>query len=42
MSGAGPEETHNPAKGWSKGPLTILGIVVLCFAVFFLVYALLM
>ncbi|MGW0908823.1 DUF6480 family protein [Streptomyces sp. NPDC002853] len=40
MSGAGPEETHNPSKGWSKGPLAlIIGLVVLV-AAFFLVYAL--
>ncbi|MWA09377.1 hypothetical protein E5671_09365 [Streptomyces sp. BA2] len=40
MSGAGPEETHNPPKGWSKGPVTvILGLAVLI-AAFFLVYAL--
>lgn len=40
MSGAGPEETHNPPKGWSKGPLAlIIGLVVLV-AAFFLVYAL--
>lgn len=42
LSGAGPSETHNPAKGWSKAPVIILGVVVLCFAVFFLAYALLM
>lgn len=40
MSGAGPDETHNPSKGWSKGPLAlIIGLVVLV-AAFFLVYAL--
>jgi hypothetical protein len=40
MSEAGPEETHNPPKGWAKGPLTvIIGLVVLV-AAFFLVYAL--
>ncbi|MER6631207.1 DUF6480 family protein [Streptomyces sp. NPDC000987] len=40
MPGAGPRETHNPTKGWAKGPLIlILGLVVLC-AAFFLAYAL--
>lgn len=40
MSGAGPRETHNPHKGWAKGPLTlIIGLVVLI-AAFFLVFAL--
>lgn len=40
MSGAGPEETHNPPKGWAKGPMAaIIGLVVLV-AAFFLVYAL--
>ncbi|MET7362444.1 DUF6480 family protein [Streptomyces sp. NPDC005562] len=39
MPGAGPEETHNPPKGWSKGPLAlIIGLAVLI-AAFFLVYA---
>ncbi|MGW0534995.1 DUF6480 family protein [Streptomyces sp. NPDC003032] len=40
MSGAGPAETHNPPKGWAKGPLAlIIGFAVLI-AAFFLVYAL--
>lgn len=40
MSGAGPDEAHNPPKGWSKGPLAvIIGLAVLV-AAFFLVYAL--
>ncbi|MFE4723314.1 DUF6480 family protein [Streptomyces sp. NPDC056728] len=39
MSGAGPQETCNPSKGWAKAPLTlIIGLVVLV-AAFFLVYA---
>ncbi|MGW6274794.1 DUF6480 family protein [Streptomyces sp. NPDC055060] len=39
MSGAGPHETHNPSKGWAKGPLAlIIGLAVL-FAAFFLVHA---
>jgi hypothetical protein len=40
--GAGPEETHNPAKGWAKGPLIILAVVVLVFAVYFLAWALML
>ncbi|MFE5027702.1 DUF6480 family protein [Streptomyces sp. NPDC056656] len=40
MSGAGPDETHNPFRGWARAPLTlILGLAVLV-AAFFLVYAL--
>ncbi|WP_345618493.1 DUF6480 family protein [Streptomyces ziwulingensis] len=40
MPGAGPLETHNPTKGWGKGPLTaILGLVLLV-AAGFLAYAL--
>lgn len=40
LSGAGPEETpHNPTKGWAKGPVIVLGIVVLCFVIFFVAYA---
>ncbi|MCX4703519.1 DUF6480 family protein [Streptomyces sp. NBC_01352] len=39
MPEAGPQETHNPPKGWAKAPLTlILGLAVLI-AAFFLVYA---
>jgi hypothetical protein len=37
LSGTGPRETYNPAKGWTKGPLTILMIVVVLFAVCFIV-----
>ncbi|MGW8379035.1 DUF6480 family protein [Streptomyces sp. ODS28] len=32
---AGPEETHNPSHGWAATPLVLLGIVVLCFVIFF-------
>ncbi|MFF5104057.1 DUF6480 family protein [Streptomyces sp. NPDC000134] len=36
---AGPQETHNPTKGWAKAPLAvILGLVVLI-AAGFLAYA---
>lgn len=40
MPGAGPQETHNPTKGWAKGPLTAIIAVVVLVAAFFLVYAL--
>ncbi|WP_030610573.1 DUF6480 family protein [Streptomyces sclerotialus] len=36
---AGPEETYNPAKGWAKGPLIAIGIVVVLCVVFFVAYA---
>ena len=38
-SGAGPQETHNPPKGWAKGPLTLILIVVVLCAAFFLAFA---
>ncbi|NJQ02638.1 DUF6480 family protein [Streptomyces zingiberis] len=35
LSESGPEETpHNPPKGWSRGPLIVIAVVVLLFAVF--------
>ena len=37
---AGPRETHNPTKGWGKAPLTIILVVVVLIAAFFLAYAL--
>jgi hypothetical protein len=36
---AGPRETHNPAKGWGKGPLTLIIALVVLVAAFFLAYA---
>ncbi len=39
LSGAGPRETHNPTRGWAKGPLVLIALVVLLFAVGFLAYA---
>ncbi|WP_344534904.1 DUF6480 family protein [Streptomyces albiaxialis] len=33
---AGPDESHNPAKGWSKAPVALIAVIVVCFAVFFL------
>ncbi|GAB3646625.1 DUF6480 family protein [Streptomyces sparsus] len=38
-SGAGPDETHNPTKGWAKAPLTMILLVTALVAAFFLVYA---
>lgn len=40
LPGAGPLETHNPAKGWAKGPLTAILALCVLVAAFFLVYAL--
>ncbi|RFU85507.1 hypothetical protein DY218_17175 [Streptomyces triticagri] len=40
LSGAGPEETHNPTKGWAKAPLTLILLLAFCVAAFFLAYAL--
>ncbi|GGT46042.1 DUF6480 family protein [Streptomyces purpureus] len=37
-SGAGPYEPRN--RGWGKGPLFAISVVVLLIAAFFLVYAL--
>ncbi|WP_328868855.1 DUF6480 family protein [Streptomyces sp. NBC_00287] len=34
------KETYNPAKGWAKGPLFIIMIVVVLCAAFFLAFAL--
>ncbi|MGK5628736.1 DUF6480 family protein [Streptomyces sp. URMC 123] len=38
-SGAGPRETYNPTKGWAKGPLFLILLVVALCAAFFLAYA---
>ncbi len=35
-----PRETHNPTKGWSKGPLTVIIVLAVLIAAFFLAYAL--
>ncbi|MGP4092163.1 DUF6480 family protein [Streptomyces sp. KR55] len=40
MPGAGPRETHNPTKGWAKGPLTLIIVLVVLVAAFFLAYGL--
>ncbi|MET7695456.1 DUF6480 family protein [Streptomyces sp. NPDC005483] len=39
LPGAGPQETHNPTKGWAKGPLALILLLVVLVAAFFLVYA---
>ncbi|MER6807115.1 MULTISPECIES: DUF6480 family protein [Streptomyces] len=40
MPEAGPYETHNPTKGWAKGPMTAILVLVALIAAFFLAYAL--
>ncbi|WP_149182183.1 DUF6480 family protein [Streptomyces sp. TRM49041] len=35
LPGAGPEETHNPPKGWAKAPLALILTVVLLVAALF-------
>ncbi|MEU6182329.1 DUF6480 family protein [Streptomyces coeruleorubidus] len=40
MPEAGPQETHNPPKGWAKAPLAVILALVVLIAAFFLVYAL--
>ncbi|MFB8246875.1 DUF6480 family protein [Streptomyces sp. NPDC055952] len=40
MPEALPRETHNPAKGWAKGPLAVIIVVSVLIAAFFLAYAL--
>jgi hypothetical protein len=37
--GAGPDERHNPAKGWSKTPVILLALLVAAFLVYFLAWA---
>ncbi|MBV7699758.1 DUF6480 family protein [Streptomyces sp. TRM70350] len=38
MPGALPRETHNPPKGWAKAPLTLIIVVAVLVAAFFLAY----
>jgi hypothetical protein len=38
-SGAGPEETHNPERGWAAAPLAVIGVMVVLVAAFFFAYA---
>jgi hypothetical protein len=40
MPEAGPQETHNPPKGWAKAPMAVILALVVLIAAFFLVYAL--
>ncbi|MEV6182682.1 DUF6480 family protein [Streptomyces sp. NPDC052016] len=40
MPEAGPQETHNPPKGWAKGPLSLIIVLAVLVAAFFLAYAL--
>ncbi|MFF8190659.1 DUF6480 family protein [Streptomyces bobili] len=42
MPAAGPQETHNPPKGWAKGPLTLILVLAVLVAAFFLAYALIL
>ncbi|MER5970557.1 DUF6480 family protein [Streptomyces sp. NPDC002055] len=37
LSGTGPRETYNPTRGWGKGPIIVVMIVVVLFAVFYIV-----
>ncbi|MCC5480833.1 DUF6480 family protein [Streptomyces sp. NPDC059680] len=39
MPAAGPQETHNPTRGWAVAPLTLILIVVALVAAGFLAYA---
>ncbi|WP_030547912.1 DUF6480 family protein [Streptomyces albus] len=40
LSESGPADLpHNPAKGWGKGPIILIAVVVLLFAVFMVVRA---
>jgi hypothetical protein len=39
MPEAGPREVHNPTKGWAKAPLTLILLLVVLVAAFFLAYA---
>lgn len=38
-AGAGPDERHNPAKGWAKTPVIILALLVAVFFIYFLAWA---
>ncbi|WP_114257225.1 DUF6480 family protein [Streptomyces sp. Go-475] len=40
MPEAGPQETHNPPKGWAKGPMALIIVLAVLVAAFFLAYAL--
>ncbi|GAA1930201.1 hypothetical protein GCM10009716_42120 [Streptomyces sodiiphilus] len=36
---AGPRETHNPTRGWSKAPVAVLIVLTALFLVFFVAHA---
>ncbi|KNB54075.1 DUF6480 family protein [Streptomyces caatingaensis] len=38
-AGAGPRETYNPTRGWAKGPLLAIGVLVVVFALTVIVWA---
>ncbi|AEY87377.1 putative membrane protein [Streptomyces hygroscopicus subsp. jinggangensis 5008] len=40
MPEAGPREPHVQRRGWAKAPLTLILLLVVLIAAFFLVYAL--
>ncbi|GAA3290814.1 hypothetical protein GCM10020295_06110 [Streptomyces cinereospinus] len=42
MPGALPRDTHNPTKGWAKAPLTIIIVLAVLVAAFFLAYGLML
>lgn len=39
LSGAGPDESHNPHRGWRVTPLVILAVIVAILVIFFIGYA---
>ncbi|MGW4073190.1 DUF6480 family protein [Streptomyces asiaticus] len=39
LSEAGPRETYNPTKGWSKGPTIVIWLFVALFATFCIAFA---
>lgn len=38
MSGTGPDEAHNPTKGWAKAPLILIALVVVLFVAGYIGY----
>ncbi len=39
LSEAGPRETYNPTKGWSKGPTIVIWLFVALFVTFCIAFA---
>ena len=37
IADAGPYESYNPAKGWGRGPMIVIGLVALLVVAFFVV-----